>query len=101
MLDHAERLLALPKVGLCDQPNYLAQLLLVPRTVGVQLTIVAITNSHLLEYSRTSTAPGANVTARNYNSHRTFLRSRDAPSGRNHSFYPAPYLHSLPGLQKP
>jgi hypothetical protein len=54
VLDRADRLLSLPRVGQLEQPNFLAQLLAIPRTVGLRLTVVAITASRLLEHSRTS-----------------------------------------------
>jgi hypothetical protein len=53
VLDHAERLLTLPRVGSAEQPNYLAQLLFIPRYLGANVTFLAITTSHLLHHSRT------------------------------------------------
>jgi hypothetical protein len=53
VLDRADRLLSLPQVGQMEQPNFLAQLLMVPRTAGLRITVVAISASHLLERSRT------------------------------------------------
>jgi len=53
ILDHADRLASLPaRRGLADRSNFLAQLLLLPRTIGINLTVVFITNSILLEHSR-------------------------------------------------
>jgi len=54
VLDQADRLLSfLSSRGQGDTScNLLGQLFLVPRTLGINLTIVAITNSYLLEHSR-------------------------------------------------
>lgn len=55
VLDQAERLLSLsssPSGTSASKSNFLAQLLLLPRIKGLNLTIIVITKSILLEYSR-------------------------------------------------
>jgi hypothetical protein len=53
VLDHAERLLSLPSgKGTTDPNNFLSQLLFLPRVAGINLTVIVVTNSLLLEHSR-------------------------------------------------
>jgi hypothetical protein len=53
ILDHAERLLSLSSSrGTAERNNFLSQLLLLPRVAGINLTVIVVTNSLLLEHSR-------------------------------------------------
>ena len=62
VLDHAERLLSMTAKQFSpyltqsssDRNNLLAQLLLLPKVLGLNLTIVVVTSNSLLEYSRTN-----------------------------------------------
>jgi hypothetical protein len=56
VIDHAERLLSLgstSKIASADRVSFLTQLLLLPRTLGLNLTIIIITKSVMLEHSGT------------------------------------------------
>jgi hypothetical protein len=53
ILDQAERLLSLsPTKGTSERNNFLSQLLFLPRVAGLNLTVIVVTNSLLLEHSR-------------------------------------------------
>jgi hypothetical protein len=53
ILDHSERLLSLSSSkGTSDPNNFLSQLLFLPRVAGINLTVIVVTNSLLLEHSR-------------------------------------------------
>jgi hypothetical protein len=53
ILDHAERLLSLSASKATAEPNnFLSQLLSLPRVAGLNLTVIVVTNSLLLEHSR-------------------------------------------------
>lgn len=53
ILDHAERLLSLSaSKGTPEPNNFLSQLLSLPRVAGLNLTVIVVTNSLLLEHSR-------------------------------------------------
>ena len=52
VLDQAEQLLSSPSSSASAKTNFLAQLLLLPRTKGLNLTIIVITKSIVLEHSR-------------------------------------------------
>jgi hypothetical protein len=53
ILDHAERLLSLsPSKATTEPNNFLSQLLSLPRVAGLNLTVIVVTNSLLLEHSR-------------------------------------------------
>ena len=62
VLDHAERLLSMTakqsspysSLGRDERNNLLSQLLLLPRVMGLNLTIVVVTNNSLLEFGRTN-----------------------------------------------
>jgi hypothetical protein len=53
ILDHAERLLSLSPSKETPEPNnFLSQLMSLPRVAGLNLTVIVVTNSLLLEHSR-------------------------------------------------
>jgi hypothetical protein len=52
VLDHAEKLLSLSSTSFHEKTNYLSQLLLLPRTLGLNLTVIVITDKCLLENTR-------------------------------------------------
>jgi hypothetical protein len=53
ILDHAERLLNMSSSkGTGERNNFLSQLLYLPRVAGLNLTVIVVTNSLLLEHSR-------------------------------------------------
>jgi hypothetical protein len=53
VLDSAERLLSLaPRRNSTERTNFFSQLLLLPKTLSLNLTVVAVTNSVLLDQSR-------------------------------------------------
>lgn len=55
VLDHAERLMLLSqRKGGSENCNFLSQLLLLPRTLGLNLSLIVVTNNVLLEHSRKS-----------------------------------------------
>jgi Cdc6-like AAA superfamily ATPase len=110
VLDRADRLLSLPRVGQLEQPNLLAQLLAIPRTVGLRLTVVAITASRLLEHSRTSLGTS------NFRTRIALVREhprphdgisflsplcarRHQPAGIDDCRHHPAHLHSIPRLQ--
>jgi hypothetical protein len=54
ILDHAERLLSLSASKETPEPNnFLSQLMSLPRVAGLNLTVIVVTSSLLLEHSRT------------------------------------------------
>jgi hypothetical protein len=58
VLDHADRLISFEsQKDSKDRVNFLAQLLLIPRILGLNLCIVVISKSVLLGQSRESIAP--------------------------------------------
>lgn len=54
VLDHAERLFSLSTKQKMEPNNYLAQLLLLPKVVGLNLTIIIVSRSTLLDCARES-----------------------------------------------
>ena len=62
-IDHAERLMTLgsSKSSQSDRISFLAQLLLLPRTLGLNLTFIIITKSVLLEHTCKCNASGRSI----------------------------------------
>lgn len=64
ILDHAERLFALSALQKAEPNNFLAQLLLLPQVMGLNLTLIIVSRSTLLDCSREYSHQGVSIIAR-------------------------------------